>query len=408
MYGRRRARGGRRNGAMPGILAGSVFARADPEGGARLAEALMDHVLPKTRSSYETATRSYVAFCEVRSIPPWPVEIDTFCGWLMELVDPDTPASGNVKVTSLGMYLAGVKYTHGLRSRAPWPGEGSEQVRRVMRFLKRKYPTKGTPSKVPVTVEIVRVMLRQLPGWPDLAEMSAADRLFAVASVLGVKGFLRGGEFLTSSGSDRAILRRRDVDVRRVGNVLAVVVRVGQPKARWWLESAAVPCFAGPGMDDEFCPVRLWHGYTARVGGALAGDGPALRMGTGRALTREVMVRRTSELMADAGVAFVDELGRRMDVKASSWRAGAVLSAVRAKVSEPYIRAFGRWATSSWTNYMLRCPLDMQGAAQSIWASQAPPGSDGGLRVGAFDAQAFFAAGDELALRPAMARWGRT
>ncbi len=30
------------------------------------------------------------------------------------------------------------------------------------------------------------------------------------------------------------------------------------------------------------------------------------------------------------------------------------------------------------------------------------------VAVRAFDAQAFFAAGDELALRPAMARWGRT
>ena len=59
--------------------------------------------------------------------------------------------------------------------------------------------------------------------------------IFAVASVLGVSGFLRGGEFLASTSSDRPVLMRTDVEVRYVGNSLAVIVCLRQPKARWWV-----------------------------------------------------------------------------------------------------------------------------------------------------------------------------
>lgn len=304
---------------------------------------------------------------------------------------------------SLPVYMAGVRFSHGdgLHSMDPWPAEGSEMVRRVMRFLKRKYPVALKAPKAPVTVQVICSMLRLLPGWPDLSLLSRDDLVFAVASVLATSGFLRGGEFLSSPSSDRHTLLFDDVAVRRVGSALAVVIRVRQPKARWWYKSASVPCFATPG-DDEFCPVRLWMamGYSALLtaAGVLRADGPALVMANGRALTRAKMVSWTAARMGQANITIVDTLGRAMVVKASSWRAGGMLSAVQAKVPEPFIRAFGRWASSSWTSYLLVCPLDMQVAARSIWAGQAPLGQLERQRVGAFDARAFLAPGNDLAM----------
>ena len=353
---------------------------------------------PKTRSSYATATRDYERYCLARNLSPWPARIDVFCGWVMSL-----PKGGRVSMRSVPMYMAGVRFSHGLQSMDPWPAEGSEMVRRVMRFLKRKYPVAPTASKVPVTVQVICSMLRLLPGWPDLGLLSRDDLVFAVASVLATSGFLRGGEFLSSPGSDRCVLLLEDVVVRRVGSALAVVIRVRQPKARWWFKSASVPCFASPG-DDEFCPVRLWMGYTAilSASSALRAGGPALVMANGRSLSRAKMVSWTAARMGQANITFVDSLGRAMAVKASSWRAGGVLSAVQAKVPEPFIRAFGRWASSSWTSYLMVCPLDMQVAARSIWAGRAPLDQLERQRVGAFDARAFLAPGDDLAMLEAL------
>ena len=107
-------------------------------------------------------------------------------------------------------------------------------------------------------------------------------------------------------------------------------------------------------------------------------------------------------MMSVAGVSFVDSIGRKMSVKASSWRAGAVLSAIEAKVPEPYIRAFGRWASSSWTSYLMKCPLEMQGAARAIWDRKDPRTEDG-PRVGAFDMTAFIAPDDDRGLAPVFA-----
>ena len=44
------------------------------------------------------------------------------------------------------------------------------------------------------------------------------------------------------------------------------------------------------------------------------------------------------------------------------------------------------------------CPLDMQVAARSIWAGHTPLDQLERQRVGAFDARAFLAPGDDLAM----------
>jgi len=99
------------------------MARADPAAGGELAEAILEHVRPNTRSSYLTATRDYERYCLSRSLSPWPVRVDVFCGWLMSL-----PKGGRVSMRSLPMYtyvMTGVRFSHGLRSLDPWPAEAS-------------------------------------------------------------------------------------------------------------------------------------------------------------------------------------------------------------------------------------------------------------------------------------------
>ena len=167
--------------------------------------ALTDSVVSTTRSSYGTALRSWHRFCELRGLSFWPVDMMWFCGWLMTL-------ASSVKVGSMKVYMAGVRYHQQLEG-YPWILRDNQLVRRVLQYLKRLIPCKSKGEKVPVTVRLLKKILKLLPGWPVLADMSRDDGVFAAASMVGTTGFLRGGEFMTAKTSARPMLHANMVTV---------------------------------------------------------------------------------------------------------------------------------------------------------------------------------------------------
>jgi hypothetical protein len=363
----------RRAAAAAAMIQAHPLAVADPCVAGVVSTALVEHVRPRTQGSYETAAAQYESFCDVRGLAPYPVDAVAFCGWLVVLAT-------YIDMGSIRMYMSGVRYADGLHGYV-WQLEGNEFVRRTLRYLKRRYPIRQAAGKLPVTLALLRVVLCRLPGWPNLEMMSRGDAVFAVASVIAVSAFLRGGEFLTSSGSDRPILRRQDMVVAKMGSVSVVAVRIAQPKARWWLDTVSVPCFPTPNpADDEFCPFRLWCDYVRLVPGTPTS--PAFIGSHGRALGRDWMVARTAELVARAGFCPVDELGQTIKVYKSSWRAGAVRSAVDAKVPAPLIKAYGRWKSMAWEHYLMQSSMDLHEAARAMCLAATATSPSGALRVG--------------------------
>ena len=359
--------------------------RADPELATSVDLGLRTHYARGTGSSYRTGSGQYEDFCSHRGLRAYPVDVVSYCGWLHV-------TAARILVSSMGMYMAGVRDASLLAGHG-WYMSGHDHVHRTMRYLRKKYPSKAKGKKVPITVGVLRKILPLLPGWPDMSRMSAPDRVFAAASVVALSGFLRGGEFLASPRSVRSVLRRADMAVRAIGDKRALVVSVRQPKSRWWLSEVDVPCFTHE-VDDDMCPVRLYVEYSSRcpyrtVGGAAK---PAFIL-SGKPLSRNFMVARTVELMAMAHVSFVDNSGLPMPIKASSWRSGAVCSAVAAGVSEAHIRALGRWTSDAWRSYLLQAPLDLHGSAGSMWRGPnlclVP--TTAGLGVAEFDVGGFFA-----------------
>lgn len=348
------------NGALARVVAVHGMTEEDPVLAQAVSTALVESVALSTRRSYNTGAKSWMRFCMLRDLQPWPVDRMWFCGWMVEM-------ASSIKVQSLKVYMAGVRYHQQLEGLS-WGLTNDQIVVRVLRYLKRRIPSRDKAPKVPVTVGLLRKILVLLPGWPNLAEMSLDDRVFATASMIGTTGFLRGGEFLSSPGSVRPTLKAGMLKVRELSYGRAVVVSVRQPKARWWLHTVEVPIFENKD-DPEWCPVRVWEEYVA---GAARGwiDGPAFVRGDGSVVDRGFMTARTSELMGRAGVSFVSSTGERMSVKMASWRSGGVRSAVDAGLSEEMIRLLGRWRSSAWRNYLLHSSADMQGAARSLWGTR--------------------------------------
>jgi hypothetical protein len=254
-------------------------------------------------------------------------------------------------------------------------------------------------------------MFKFIPGYPNWMAMSHNDRAFIAASMIGVCGFLRGGEFLAYSGSKRPMLRKCDVRIEPDGSVseasagvrgspditpsFVVCVAVAQPKNMWWLESADVTCCNPPPGAvecDLVTSLRLFWAISELTGVKLKENGPAFPMDDGAPLSRTFMVERTEVLLKLAGVQVVDQAGKLAPVRAASWRAGGVRSALDAGVPVPVIMMLGRWRSLAWENYYMQTKGDIRAAQLAMWrfSSTTTP-----LKVGDLVPNSVFASIDD-------------
>lgn len=326
-----------------------------------VSDVITDYIVSTTKSSYESAASQYVAFAEAYGFEPYPVDAVWLAAWIVFMCT-------SVKVSSMKVYLAAVQYQQ-VNQGFPWLLHGNAVIRRVLRWAKRRYPEERVASKLPVTLQLLRRVLPYIDGWPDLARIGHDWRMFVAASVIAVCGFLRGGEFTWHRRSARPQLAGKDVSIGEVDGCPVVRVVVRQPKARWWLVSTSVTCFD---FGNSLGAVRLLQAYRSMSTVPLGDDDPAFRTSDGSVLTRDRMVRMTSTLLQTAGVHLTDGLGQHLEVKAASWRAGGLQSAVEANCYTPVIKALGRWTSDAWQNYFSHTLADMRTAAAAIWAASAP------------------------------------
>jgi hypothetical protein len=144
--------------ALPSVVALHPLAGADPLLASLLGEGITQHVVPKTQSSYFTATAKYTTFCTDRGLSPWPAHSVVVAAWLLFLVASIQPAS-------MQMYLAGLQYYAELGG-FKWTLTGDEKVRRTLRFIKRTFPAAGVPpqSKPP---SLSKFSVRSSPSYLD-------------------------------------------------------------------------------------------------------------------------------------------------------------------------------------------------------------------------------------------------
>ena len=342
-----------------GVTTGHAIAAQAPVLAAMVEEAMRACVVPGTRSSYECAANQFEAFVVAHGGEAFPVNAVWLAAWVLW-------AAMDISVPSVKVYLYGVRAEHISRG-FDWVLDGNAVVSRAVRFVSRKYGIAAKSIKFPITLDILRRLLAEVPMWPNLGLMSHDDRVFACASVIAVLGFLRGGEFLASSGSSRLLLRASDMVVRALGRARVVEIQVRHPKARWWLASESVCCFS-PSASSMLDPVWLLGGMRC-LSPFQDGDPrrPAFQLADGSPLAKAWMLSKTRGLMDKAGICFPDHLGAVVNVKAASWRAGGACTAKRAGVSDATICHLGRWASLSWLKYSSAVTVtEMQDAVEKI------------------------------------------
>ena len=348
------------DGPVPAALSHALTQR-NPGWARSLSYALVHHVV--SNETYDCVTAKYVAFCEAYSVDPWPAHPVVLGAWILQL------CSG-IAVQSLGVYLAGVKYSQGLLG-YPWAmGDGCDIIRRVQRFVKRKYGLAKKQFKTSVTLQVLRTILPLLPGWPH--KLSHDHRMMAAASMIGLMGCLRGGEFTVKCNSKRPTLLHGQVHIAPSSSPRqGVQIDVEHPKGKWWLSKQPVFAF-DVAVSAEFGVCSLLRSYREKSIVSLYPTGPAFVDGQGRALTRDRLVVFTEELLEIAKIVQLDPDGQPTKVMSSSWRAGFVRTLKDADVSDPIIMACGRWVSSAWQSYLAVAASDLQHASNLAWASSAP------------------------------------
>ena len=314
-----------------------------------------------------------------------PVDLVSLCAWACLLGE-------TVKPKTVSKYASGARFAHLINGHL-WPFNDEPLFKMTMAALRRRYPEDNTMKKVPLTLELILLFCRAMPGWPDLAALSFDDLVWATAAACAFFAALRGGEFFRYPNNDRPMLMEADmtVVVDEVVRYLKIYLKImiNAPKSRPWVRSE--PAFAAsPGPDHELDVVRLYTfmvSERARLFGR-NGDGsvrtrwPAFARSDGSAIDRAFMVGRANELRAAAAVDIFDTEGNSIDISAASWRAGYVQSARRAHIDPLTIRAVGRWASSSGP---LPYSFDSTGSIQDAAREIVLTGQDiGGLRTSSF------------------------
>jgi len=224
--------------------------------------------------------------------------------------------------------------------------------------------------KVPMSVDLLRQLCQELPGWPALTQLGFDDLLWVTASTIALFGALRGGELFTSRKSTRPIMTGAWVKVvERAGARPLIKISVPLPKTKPG-DAFQTDTVATPRGEVALSPVRALAHYRARAareGINVLGAAPAFRRQNGEVLSRDFMVNTAKRLAARAQLTFVDDEGKPIPFKATSWRAGYVQSALQSGLSKIQIRATGRWeSTGGMMAYTVKEEDAFQRAADSI------------------------------------------
>lgn len=206
---------------------------------------LMQGLAKSTRRTYSAAQRRFLEFCY------WSQQINTNGSplpaneWTLMLFV--TALSRSLKTSSIKVYLAGVRSLH-VENGFGNPLENCLRLERVIRGIKRMQGI-GTRPRRPITAPIL------LRFYSLLDLETYRDSLFWAACCTGFFGFLRSGEFTTSTSSYDATthLSLADVKVDRIVNPTVLYLQIKSSKTDQFRKGQTIRIGA---TNSTVCAVR--------------------------------------------------------------------------------------------------------------------------------------------------------
>lgn len=291
-----------------------------------------------TQSSYGSAKKRYLSFCQKYNLNPTPASEHQLCQYIAGL------ALENLSHNTIKCYLSAIRHLHIDRGLGD-PGISKmarlEQVLRGVKSVQAKRNIKEKP-RLPISLDILR-KLRTV--W--LNEHSNNSRMLWAAASMCFFGFLRSGELTVPSisGYDAgAHLSVNDVTVDSLDSPQVLKVKIKASKTDPF--RVGVDIYIGRSQ-CSLCPVTAVLTYMAIRGSA---PGPLFMFTNGCPLTRSCFVAKVKEALTLAGVDNVCYSGH-------SFRSGAATTAAEQGIGETTIKTLGRWRSNAYQVY-IKTPRD--------------------------------------------------
>ncbi len=374
-------------------MARDPLAAIAPDIARKVSDLLASSIVRGTLTGYNSGFKSLCDFCAPLGLVALPASCVTLVAWMHFLTHKPKP----VKLKSIKKYLSGIRFFHIVNGFA-WTMSEDPVLHMAKRALARHFPEVPQRLKVPISVGLLWRMCLLIPGFPLPDRMLFDDILWVTASCVMLLGALRGGELTRVKGTSRPVLLGQDVflfSIRELDGSTSsgVKILIRAPKTEpgvAFQEAFAVDATGSFPLNPSFWLLAYRH--AARVKGLrVLGDWPAFKDACGATLSRDYMVDRANVLRNMAGACVRDVDGSTVPFLAASWRAGFVLSARAAGISEFLIRKAGRWASSGGpAPYTFASMVEFRSAALAMAATASSAQLSAVFDVGNFNSACIF------------------
>ena len=359
----------------------------------RVSDLLTSSIVHGTLTGYNSGFKSLCDFCAPPGLLALPASVVTLVAWMHHLTHKPRP----VKPMSIKKYLSGIRFFHVINGHT-WTMSDDPVLHMAKRALAKRFPEAPQRLKVPISVGLLWRMCLSIPGFPFPDRMLFDDILWVTASCIMLLGALRGGELTRVKGTSRPVLLGRDVfpfSIRELdGSVSSgVKILIRAPKTEpgvAFQEAFAVDASGSFPLNPSF-----WLGAYRRAantqGLPILDAHPAFKDARGVTLSRDYMVDRANTLRNATGAYIRDVDGSAVPFLAASWRAGFVLSARAAGMSEFLIRKAGRWASAGGpAPYTFASMTEFRSAALAMAAAAGSAQLSAVFDVGSFNSACIF------------------
>ena len=296
--------------------------------------------------TYRSARLRYIQFCRESGISPLPLSERSTCLFVAYL------AREGLSPQSIKAYLAAIRHWQiasglGAPPRDQWP-----RLHYTLRGVSRLQSKSSRRSRLPITPDI---LLKLAAVWAGGLVPEYDARLLWAACCVGFFGFLRAGEFTSTSLQPSPSICVSDVAVS--SHTAPSVVRVHLRRAKTDPFGHGVEIFLGK-TGKPLCPVAAILNYLLI---RPPGDGPLFVLKDRKPLSKDAFVKEVRRALDAAGIVSSSYAGH-------SFRIGAATSAAAAGVPAHLIKMMGRWTSEAYLLY-LRTPRETLASISSTLAT---------------------------------------
>ena len=244
-----------------------------------------------TSRVYRTGINRYLEMCRQLNTPPTPATEELLCKFVAHL------ALNNITVSTIKVYLSGVRQLHVREGRPSPPTTGMARLMQVLRGIKISQAASNRPARQrsPITPEILRQVKAR---WQQ--EPPSQDRIVLWAAFLTCFfSFFRSGEICSNQAdmfNPASDLSVDSVTIDSVRNPRLARIRLQISKTDPFREGAIITL---PRTEDDLCPVAALLSWLVYRGKS---SGPLFLLQSGAPLTRTRLVTELRKVLSDLGL----------------------------------------------------------------------------------------------------------